>query len=206
VSAEPVRHAVDPAVAEEFPGLRLWSLALSARPGASNAGLKTQLRMLSNRMSGAQAIALRREPIPHAYRVFFRHVGIDPERRRTPIEQAVLERLQHGSFRSRNLVDDALLIALVETGVPVWALDEDALKGELRLRVARAEDAGVPAGRLAVADDARALLELFGPMIPGVGVTPASRRLRLFAVAVGGVPEIHVEEALFTAGTTLSAG
>lgn len=205
VSAEAVRHAVDPLVAEEFPGLRLWSLPLTTRPGASHAGLKTQLKMLSDRMTGAQAIAQRQEPIPHAYRVFFRHVGIDPERRRTPIEQAVLDRLHHGSFRSRNLVDDALLIALVETGVPVWALDDDALDGELRLRVALAEDEGVPAGRLAVSDRVRALMELFGPTVPGVGVRPSTRRLRLIAVAVGGVPEIHVEEALFGAAQTLGA-
>ena len=69
---------------------------------------------------------MRQEPVPWAYRVFFRHVGIDPDERRTPIEEIALERLQHGGFESRGLVDDALLIATLETGVPVVAFDAAA--------------------------------------------------------------------------------
>lgn len=202
-AVQPRRGAVDPVLSEEFPGLRLWTLVVPCRPGPSNAGLKDQLRHLSDRMAGGQAIALRQTRIPHAYRVFFRHVGLDPEQHRTPIEQAVLERLEHGRFRSRNLVDDALLIALVETGVPVWALDDDGLRGEARLRLAQPQDDFVPAGRMAVADDERAVAELFGRIAPGAGVTPSTRRVRLFAVAVAGVPEIHVEEALFLARSAL---
>lgn len=200
---EPVPCAVDPVLRDEFPGLRLWSLALSIRPGRSTAGLRRQLRQLSDRITGAQAIALRQKPIPHAYRVFFRHVGLDPEQRRTPIEQAVLVRLEEGRYRSRGLVADALLIALVETGVPVWALDDGGLDGALGLRLAHEDDTHVPAGRLAVADAARAVAELFGPVAPELEVTGSTRRLRLFAVAVEGVPEIHVEEALFQAQTAM---
>ena len=37
--------------------------------------------------------------------MFFRQVGIDPDERRTPVEQIVLDRLQHGGFKSRNLLD-----------------------------------------------------------------------------------------------------
>ena len=40
--------------------------------------------------------------------------------------------------RSRGPLDDALLVALVETGVPVWALDAARLDGPLGLRGARA--------------------------------------------------------------------
>jgi DNA/RNA-binding domain of Phe-tRNA-synthetase-like protein len=206
MTGAPARHAIAPALAEELPGLRLRSLAVEARPGRSDPGVVRRLGELSGRVTGAHALALRRREVPQAFRVFFRHVGLDPDTHRTPIEQAVVDRLAHGAFRARNLVDDALLVALVETGVPVWAFDEDAVDGELELRPARPEDPGVPAGRLAVADARRALGELFGPTVPGAGVTAATRRVRLVAVGVGGVPEIHVEEALFTARSALTGG
>ena len=118
--------------------------------------------MLSGRFRGAQAIELRRQPIPHAYRVFFRHIGLDPDEHRTPVEALALERLKSGGFASRSVLDDALTIAVMETGVPVWALDADRVEGELGLRGAeRGERLGSgeyasrpPGGRLVVADDA----------------------------------------------------
>ncbi len=75
---------------------------------------------------GARAVGVRREPVPSAYRVFYRQIGLDPEVARTPIEEAVLERMLRGGFLSEGLLQDVLLIALVDTGVPVWALDADA--------------------------------------------------------------------------------
>src|SRR5690606_2887795 len=103
--------------------------------------------------------------------------------------------------------------ALVETGVPVWALDDDAVQGELRLRPAvagerlgRGEHASdARPGRLVVADDAGPAAELFGHVAPGYGVTRATTALRLFAVQVKGVPAIHVDEALWLAGEALEA-
>ena len=93
--------------------------------------------MLSDRFRGAQAIELRRQPVPHAYRVFFRHIGLDPDEHRTPVEALALERLKAGGFASRSVLDDALTIAVMETGVPVWALDAGRVEGELGLRPAR---------------------------------------------------------------------
>ena len=75
--------------------------------------MKRRLAELSNRFSGPQAIHLRHQPIPWAYRVFYRHIGLDPDQQRTPVEELVLERMQHGGFRSRSLLDDALTIATV---------------------------------------------------------------------------------------------
>ena len=103
-------------------------------------------------------MAVRREPVPAAYRVFFRQIGLDPDVVRTPIEAAVLERMLRGGFPSRGLLADVLLIALVDTGVPVWALDAECVDGparhppEPRGRAARAlagraAAAGRPAGR-----------------------------------------------------------
>ena len=127
---------VDPEVAAEFPELRLLALTLAARSGRSPEELRERLRQLSDRFRGPQAVVLRQRPVPWAYRVFFRHIGLDPDVDRTPVEALALERLKAGGFRSRSLLDDALTIAVMETGVPVWALDSDRIEGELGLRPA----------------------------------------------------------------------
>jgi len=201
-------------VREEFPELRLLTAAVEADPGRSPRALRTRLKVMSDRFHGAQAIAMRRDPVPHAYRVFFRHIGLDPDATRTPIEAAAVDRLMHGGFRSRSRVDDALLIALVETGVPIWALDDDRLDGPLGIAVARAGErlgrhealaSDLPDGRLVVADAAGPVAVLFGELASGHGVTRDTTRLRLFSIQVAGVPAIHVEEAMWACATALVA-
>jgi DNA/RNA-binding domain of Phe-tRNA-synthetase-like protein len=199
-------------VSEEFPELRLVELSVQARPGRSPRSVRDRLKHLSNRFRGAHAVAQRQEPVPWAYRVFYRHVGLDPDADRTPAEAAMLARLVRGGLRSENLLDDALLIALVETGVPIWALDEGQVEGPLGVRLAgagerlgrAAEAPPVPAGRLVVADDRSPLAILFGELAPRHGVTPDTRAMRLFSVQVAGVPSIHVEEALWQCSDILS--
>jgi DNA/RNA-binding domain of Phe-tRNA-synthetase-like protein len=202
---------VDPEVAAEFPELHLQALTLAARPRRSPEALRERLRDLSDRFRGPQAVVLRQRPVPWAYRVFFRHIGLDPDVDRTPVEALALERLKAGGFRSRSLLDDALTIAVMETGVPVWALDSDRIYGELGLRPAvRGERFGtgeyasdLPAGRLLVADDGGPVGVLFGALAPGRGVGPRTTRMTLFSVQVAGVPDIHVEEALWTVADIL---
>jgi DNA/RNA-binding domain of Phe-tRNA-synthetase-like protein len=200
--------AVEAELAQEWPGLRLVWTAFEARGPAhpSPPELRERLRLLSDRFRGPQAMALRRAPIPHAYRVFFRHIGLEPDEKRTPVEALALERMKHGGFPSRSLLDDAITIAVMDTSVPVWALDAAALEGELGLRAAREGEplgrprgaAGVPGGRLVVADERGPVAVLFDDPAPGCGVTRAARSLALFSIAVPGVPPIHVEEALWT--------
>ena len=83
---------------EEFPGLALRQLAVDRGSGRSTREVKERLRVLSDRFSGGQAINLRHQPIPWAYRVFFRHIGLDPDEQRTPVEELALERMKHGGF------------------------------------------------------------------------------------------------------------
>jgi DNA/RNA-binding domain of Phe-tRNA-synthetase-like protein len=168
--------------------------------------LRERLRLLSDRFRGPQAIALRRQPIPHAYRVFFRHIGLEPDEMRTPVEALALERMTHGGFRSRSLLDDAITIAVMDTSVPVWALDAAALQGELTLRTAAHGEGGLPAGRLVVADAAGPVAVLFGGAALRAGVTPEARSLVLYSIAVPGVPPIHVEEALWTVWDIVASG
>ena len=186
-------------VAEEFPALRLRYLELEARPGRSS-------RDMSSRFRGPQAVAMRQEPIPWAYRVFYRHIGLDPDADRTPVEEAAVQRLIQGAFRSHNRLDDALLIALVETGVPIWALDAATVEGPLGIRVTGTNERlgrepSAPAlvsGQLVVADGRSPLAVLFGDLAPGHGVSKETSRMLLFTIQVQGVPEIHVEEAVYS--------
>jgi DNA/RNA-binding domain of Phe-tRNA-synthetase-like protein len=203
-------------VEEELPGLRLLvGEALSARAqpltGGSPADVRERLRELSNRFRGAQAVGLRREPMVGAYRVFFRQIGLDPDVVRTPIEAAVMERMLRGGFPTGGLLADVLLIALVDTGVPVWALDAESVDGQLGIRASgegeplgRYPDAPLlPAGRLVVADASAALAILFGELAPGHEPRARTRRLKLFAVQVAGVPTLYAEESLWTCRAAL---
>jgi DNA/RNA-binding domain of Phe-tRNA-synthetase-like protein len=194
-------------VQEELPGLRLMHIAAAVRrkQRGSPPAVQQRLRELSNRWTGPQAIHLRQRPVPAAYRVFFRHIGLDPDVARTPIEEAMLGRMLQGGFLSNHLLADALLIALVDTGVPVWALDATALDGPLGIRsseegekLGRAPTApALPAGQLVVADAAGALAVLFGEIAPGHAAGSGPVELMLFALQVPGVPSLHVEESLW---------
>ncbi|HEY0632480.1 MAG TPA: phenylalanine--tRNA ligase beta subunit-related protein [Thermoleophilaceae bacterium] len=207
---ELTRGYVDVTLRAEFPELGLVYTELPVNPQRSPPPVRARLRTASDRFTGAKAVALRQQPIPWAYRVFFRHVGIDPDERRTPIEAIALERMRAGGFQSRNLVDDALLLATLETGVPVLAFDADAIDGEIGLRVSPGGellgDLPLSAGQVVVADSSRALAVLFGDTAEGCAVQWESRRMVLAAVRVKGVPEVSVEEALWVAAETVSEG
>jgi len=176
---------------EEFPDLRLRTMAVPRGSGKTPPETRERLRMLSDRFRGAQAIAMRRAPIPSAYRVFFRHVGLDPDTTRTPVEEAAVQRLVKGGFQATNLLDDALLIALVETGIPLWALDAGCVREPLGIGMT--DD-----GRLAVFDADGPLGTLFGEIAHGRGVTKETSRMLVYTVQVPGVPGIFVDEAMWT--------
>lgn len=197
-------------VAAEFPELKLLAVEVDCPPVLSTQQLQQQLRSMSDRWSGQRAVALRREPIPAAYRIFFRHIGLDPDITRTPIEQAIFERLLNGGFLPSGKLDDVLLLALVETGVPVWALDADTVEGPLGIRVSARERLGcaadaveLSAGQLVIADARSALAVLFGTIGSGHEPHQRTRRLVLFTVQVAGVSTMHAEEALWLCTSAL---
>jgi DNA/RNA-binding domain of Phe-tRNA-synthetase-like protein len=206
-------------IEQELPALRLHLHDVEVRRSGSLTGdsppdIIARLRELSSSFRGARAIGARREPVPAAYRVFFRHIGLDPDVERTPFEAAVLERMLRGGFPTGGLLEDVLLIALLDTGVPVWALDAEGVDGPLGVRASReGEPLGrrgggplLPDGRLVVADAESALAVLFGELAPGHGAPARARRLTLFAVQVAGVPTLYVEEALWSARNALEQG
>jgi hypothetical protein len=225
---EPARGWCERAVEEELPGLRLVHIrAAVAHPDrGSPPAVKRGLKELSNRWAGAHAVNLRQRSVPAAYRVFFRHIGLDPDVARTPIEEAMLARMFQGGFYSNNLLADVLLIALVDTGVPVWALDAATLEGPLGIRASRegerlggspagppvdpsarptrSPDLGsspgapvLPAGQLVVADARSAVAVLFGQIAAHHLPGSGALELELFTLQVPGVSWLHVEEALW---------
>ena len=211
------RGLIAPELSAEFPGLRLHWTELEAHVRASPRELRRRLRELSDRVAGAGVVAMRTQPIPHAYRAFYRQVGVDPDAARIPSEEAAVRRLLRGRFESRDTLQDALLIGLVETGVPVWALDARRVEVDsLGIRAAAggerlgsaSDGLSLPAGQLVVADAASVHATLFGHPAPehAVGPGPGMQRIVLYAVAVDGVPAIHVEEALWVCSDLLEAG
>jgi DNA/RNA-binding domain of Phe-tRNA-synthetase-like protein len=125
--------AIDPRVVEEHPGLRLWTARIAGRTGRTPPELRERLRGLADRFRGAEAVAMRSRPVPWAYRVLFRHLGLDPDVTRTPVEALALERLLQGGFTAQGMPEDALALATLETGVPVWAFDADRVGDGLLL-------------------------------------------------------------------------
>jgi DNA/RNA-binding domain of Phe-tRNA-synthetase-like protein len=107
-----------------------------------------------------------------------------------------VRRMRQGGLRPQGLVDDAITVAVLETGVGMWAFDAARLVG--------APGLGEAGGHLVIADEAGTLAVLFRDPAPRAAVTKATRRIALVAVAVPDVPELHVQEAIWTAWDILA--
>ncbi len=203
---------VAPAVASEFPGLGIASTEVDGPSRSSPESVRRRLRTLSDRFMGGHAVHMRERPIPWAYRVFFRQIGLDPDHTRTPVEQLALERMKSGAFKSRSQLDDALTIAIVETGVALRAFDAARVDGELGIRetapgeVLEGRPGSLPQGTLVISDERRPLAMLFGATAERRGVHPSTDRIILAAIQVKGVPQIAVDEALWLAAAVMAAG
>jgi DNA/RNA-binding domain of Phe-tRNA-synthetase-like protein len=189
----------------EFPDLRLIWVRGVVRDVGSRSFVDEHLRDLSDRFRGPQTLAMRQSLTGQAFRAFYRQIGLDPDWDRPPAEQAAIRRLLDGGFQPASAIEDALLIALVETGVPVWALDDPRITGELGIRTALPNeplgtDEATPLheGTLVVADDRAAVAQLFGQVAPSYGARSQSDTIALFSIQAPGVPYIHVDEALRT--------
>jgi DNA/RNA-binding domain of Phe-tRNA-synthetase-like protein len=202
---------VAPHVAAELPGLGISWIEVEGRPGRSPEPVERRLREASDRFYGAHAIHMRERPIPWAYRVFFRHIGLDPDRTRTPIEQLALDRLQDGGFKTRGLPADALRIATLETGVALRAFDAARLDGPLCIRDSapgeslEGRSGELSHGALVIADERAPAGLLFGATAEGREVGRDTDRIAVAAIQVDGVPRMAVDEALWTVSSILSA-
>ncbi len=200
---------VDAELAQEFPELAIWTTSVDAGSGRSPDYVRERLRGLASRITGGHVIHMRQDPVPWAYRVFWRQVGIDPDTDRTPVEQFALDRLKHGGLPSRNLLDDAITIATLETGVPVMAFDTALIGKAIGLRLTGEGELLGGSGRplssrqIVVADEDHVLAVLSGEVAEERGVTPKTTATLLASIQVKGVPIISIEEALWTVAETL---
>jgi DNA/RNA-binding domain of Phe-tRNA-synthetase-like protein len=207
----PRQGGVAPHIAAEFPGLGIAWVELKSRRTNSPEPVRRRLRDLSDRFYGSHAIHMRERPIPWAYRVFFRQIGLDPDHTRTPIEQLALDRLHDGAFVSRGMPADALTIATVETGVALRVFDTARVQGELCIRDSAPGEAlpGRPAklakGTLTIADGRGPLALLFGGPTADRGLDSDVDQIAIVAVQVKGVPQAAVDEALWIAGAAIAA-
>jgi DNA/RNA-binding domain of Phe-tRNA-synthetase-like protein len=203
---------VAPHVAAEFPGLAISSIVVDSRPEPSPESVRRRLRDLSDRFYGAHAVRMRERPIPWAYRTFFRQIGLDPDRTRTPVEDLALERLREGAFKPHGLPADAVTIATIETGVALRLFDADQVRGKLCVRDSAPGEAlsGRPGeltpGTLVIADEDSPAGLLFGATSEVCAVSRVTRRIAIAAIQVAGVPQIAVDEALWMTAATLEAG
>lgn len=208
----PERGWVAPHIAAEFPGLGIAWVEMDSHTDSSPEPVQRRLRHLSDRFFGSHAIHMRERPIPWAYRVFFRQIGLDPDRTRTPIEQLALDRLHDGAFKSRGMPADALTVATVETGVALRAFDAERLDGRLCIRDS-APGESLPdkhgelvQGTLTIADGREPLELLFGGDSSARPVDRTTRRIAIAAVQVKGVPQAAVDEALWIACAAIETG
>jgi TetR/AcrR family transcriptional regulator len=198
------RSAVEGSLREEFPELALWTAEVHAGTGDSPPAVRRRLDDTTRRLTAAAAIGDRGESTPWAYRVFARRLGIDPDEPQRAVEAAALRKGAGEWPPAGDLVEDALLIAVAQTGVPVLAFDAAELDGELWLRRARAgerlagDSRAIPEGRPVLSATVRAVAAPFGPVDAAAPVTAGTERIALAALQVKGVPEMSVEEALWT--------
>jgi TetR/AcrR family transcriptional regulator len=176
----------------ELPELALWTAEVAAKPAAKS---PQAVRRRLKQLVGAEGTV--RESTPWAYRVLLRQLGIDPSEPRTATERLALRPDELEAIPGAGLPGDALVVATIETGVPLLAFDAARLHGELALR--RARPGEEPEGRVVIADERRPVAVLFGETVTAVTPTAGTRRLVLTAVQAKGVPDLSVEEALWTA-------
>jgi DNA/RNA-binding domain of Phe-tRNA-synthetase-like protein len=207
----PQQGWVAPHIAAEFPGLGIAWVELESKRTKSPEAVRQRLRDLSDRFYGSHAIHMRERPIPWAYRVFFRQIGLDPDHTRTPVEQLALDRLHDGAFISRGMPADALTIATVETGVALRVFDAARVRGEPCIRDS-APGEGLPdkpaklaQGTLTIADGRAPLALLFGGPKADQALESEPGKMMIVAVQVKGVPQAAVDEALWIASAAIDA-
>lgn len=202
---------VAPALAAEFPGLAVYWLTVAARPGKTPKAVRERMRVLAGRISGATVVQSRQDTVPWSYRVLWRRLGVDPDTDRTPVEELMVQRLEHGGLPSRGMPNDAVVVATLETGVPVFVADAAKLTGSPGLRPARTgETLGgmegmLRAGEVVYADEQAPLARLDGQVASDYAVDDATTAIAVCALAASTVSQVEIEEALWIAADMLEA-
>jgi DNA/RNA-binding domain of Phe-tRNA-synthetase-like protein len=207
------RGEIAPELASELPGLDVYWLTVAARPAKTPRAVRRRMRDLADRIDGATVIQSRQDTVPWSYRVLWRRLGVDPDSDRTPIEALMLQRLEHGGLPSRGLPDDAIVVATLETGVPIVVADAAKLSGAPGLRPAAAEETlggdlerPLRPGEVVYADERGPIARLDGEVAADRAVGDATVEMAVWALAAANVSQIEIDEALWIASDMLKAG
>lgn len=191
---------------EDFPGLGLVQLESAVLADAVDR-IRDRLEDVAGRIDGRSVATIPLERVPAAYRALARQLGLDPDADGTPLAEVLRDRIRHGTIPSTGVVADAAAIAMLETGVPVYAVGAEDVAGPLGLTLA--EEGEVLAGDPLAALPPRAVVvsDLQGPLalalLPPPRVPRPRERVVLFAIRAPGVADLEVEEALWLAAGLL---
>jgi len=202
---------VAPELAGELPGLAVYWLTVDARPGRTPRAVRERMRQLAGRITGAGVVQSRQDTVPWSYRVLWRRLGVDPDVDRTPVEALMVQRLEHGGLPSRGMPDDAIVVATLETGVPIVVADAAKLSGSPGLRPAAAGETldgperALRAGEVVYADEQAPLARLDGQVAVDRAVGDDTAGMVVCALAAAAVSRIEIDEALWIAADMLEA-
>lgn len=192
-------------VALHYPYLNLFVTEVPNQPSTrARHDLAERLGRLAERIGAQQVLRQHEQEVPHAFRKLYLQMGIDPGVHLTPIDAVLQERIAYGQFRSMGLVDDALKVALLETGVPIWATDSAKVSGELALQMPAVESESGSASMVPLVTDDRGTIGPIGSAPEArYAVDRKSKDLTLFAVQCDGISTMHVDESLWLARSLL---
>jgi DNA/RNA-binding domain of Phe-tRNA-synthetase-like protein len=212
VAEQAIRHGwVADELASEFPALGVYWLTVDARAAKTAKAVRERMRTLAGRISGATVVQSRQDSVPWSYRVLWRRLGVDPDTDRTPVEELMVQRLEHGGLPSRGMPADAVVVATLETGVPIVVADADKLSGSPGLRPAvTGETLGgvegmLRAGEIVYADEHAPLARLDGQIANDYAVDDDTTAMVVCALAAPAVSQIEIDEALWIAADLLEA-
>jgi DNA/RNA-binding domain of Phe-tRNA-synthetase-like protein len=196
---------------EELPGLELYWLGVDAAPAKTPRAIQRRMRDLAGRITGAKVVQSRQDSVPWSYRVLWRRLGVDPDSDRTPVEKLMVQRLEHGGLPSRGMPDDAIVVATLETGVPIVVVDAAKVQGCPGLRpAAGGETLGgaegmLRPGEVIYADEQAPLARLDGEVAADRAVGKETKSMLVCALAASAVSQIEIDEALWIAADMLQA-
>lgn len=196
---DPSTCEVAGSVEEAHPGLQLLELTVPLGDRRKTPTVRDRLERLSTSVVGDDLLNARRSQVPGAFRALYLDLGRDPDLDPPPYEATLYRRMAAGGFFARGMPEDALLIALIETGVALWAVDADRVDGPLRLVHADPRDAepGARAEAIAVVDDRGIVADVGREPRATRAVSRRTVRVTLFGVQPPGVTDVHVHEAFW---------
>jgi hypothetical protein len=187
---EAIRGSVSEELAAELPGIGILWIPVEGGARPDSLGLQLELDHAADRITGATAVLATTEPIAAHYRALRAQLGMDPDSGSGTLESIVRRRLLEGGFRPNGIPGDALALATLETGVPLWAfaLEQGAGEaGDLVPGHALSLDVDKKTGAVSIFNGPLPVCVLFGEPVAGGVVSKKSGSFVIVALAAPGV-------------------